>query len=199
MGSMRRALVHTAGWLAATTAAVAVSWHGVHTMLSGTAYDPPQALPISVQNSGSPLPPTAMGPTPAASASVPSESPSPEEDDKTPSTPPTPSRATSSPKQPQQGDPPVEQQVPPPPAPEPNQEYTGQVQSKAVEGGQVAFEMGPDWAKLVSATPESGWAMTVWEQPTWIRVDFVKDNITWSVFCVWNEQPPQIDTWKDVR
>jgi len=44
---MRRGLVHTAAWLFATGAAVTLSWWGVHTVVAGTAYDRPRALPIA--------------------------------------------------------------------------------------------------------------------------------------------------------
>ncbi|MFE2587032.1 hypothetical protein, partial [Streptomyces sp. NPDC059378] len=44
---MRRGLVHVLAWLLATGAAVTLSWWGVHTVMTGTAYDPPRALPIA--------------------------------------------------------------------------------------------------------------------------------------------------------
>ena len=44
---MQRGLVHALAWSLATGAAVTLSWFGVHTVMSGTAYDPPRALPIS--------------------------------------------------------------------------------------------------------------------------------------------------------
>ena len=46
MAAMRRGLVHVLAWLLATGAAVTLSWWGVHTVMAGTAYDPPRALPI---------------------------------------------------------------------------------------------------------------------------------------------------------
>ncbi|MFF3893244.1 hypothetical protein ACFYY3_08680 [Streptomyces sp. NPDC001812] len=44
---MRRGLVHVLAWLLATGAAVTLSWWGVDTVMAGTAYDPPRALPIT--------------------------------------------------------------------------------------------------------------------------------------------------------
>ncbi|MGW3203238.1 hypothetical protein [Streptomyces sp. NPDC001135] len=44
---MRRGLVHVLAWLLATGAAVTLSWWGVHTVMAGTAYDPPRALPVT--------------------------------------------------------------------------------------------------------------------------------------------------------
>ncbi|MEU5215819.1 hypothetical protein AB0G79_06420 [Streptomyces sp. NPDC020807] len=45
---MRRGLVHALAWSLATGAAVTLSWWGVHSVLSGTVYDPPRALPLPV-------------------------------------------------------------------------------------------------------------------------------------------------------
>src|SRR3954447_24142821 len=47
MAAMRRGLVHVLAWSLATGAAVTLSWWGVHTVMAGTAYDPPRALPIA--------------------------------------------------------------------------------------------------------------------------------------------------------
>ncbi|EFL41216.1 secreted protein, partial [Streptomyces griseoflavus Tu4000] len=44
---MRRGLVHVLAWLLATGAAVTLSWWGVSTVMTGTAYDPPRALPVA--------------------------------------------------------------------------------------------------------------------------------------------------------
>lgn len=44
---MQRGLVHALAWSLATGAAVTLSWWGVHTVMAGTAYDPPRAVPIS--------------------------------------------------------------------------------------------------------------------------------------------------------
>src|SRR3954466_11122152 len=47
MAAMRRGLVHVLAWSLATGAAVTLSWWGVHTVMAGTAYDPPRALPVT--------------------------------------------------------------------------------------------------------------------------------------------------------
>ncbi|POX64797.1 hypothetical protein C3492_03385 [Streptomyces sp. Ru62] len=49
---MRRGLVHVLAWLLATGAAVTLSWWGVHTVMTGTAYDPPRALPVTAADAG---------------------------------------------------------------------------------------------------------------------------------------------------
>jgi hypothetical protein len=179
MGRMRRGLVHTAAWMAATSGAVALSWFGVHTVLSGTAYDPPRALPVSAGDSARSTP--SGGPSPSTSPTASStQRPKPSKSPSESSTP----KPTKSPSK---------------PAYEPSEKNSGNVYSYAVEGGRVAFDQGPASATLVSATPKSGWEMKVWEQPTWIRVDFHKGNLTWSVFCVWNGHPPTVDTYREQR
>ena len=44
---MQRGLVHALAWSLATGAAVTLSWWGVRTVMAGTAYDPPRAVPIA--------------------------------------------------------------------------------------------------------------------------------------------------------
>ncbi|MFJ4121920.1 hypothetical protein ACIP3U_11335 [[Kitasatospora] papulosa] len=180
---MQRGFVHAIAWSLATGAAVTLSWWGVHTVMSGTVYDPPRAVPISVgagsgQASDAPVsssthraPPsasvspsaTASGPTPPA---TPSRRPSTRPPDRSPSP------ATSSP-------PPTD---------------TGEVKSYPTRGGRVVLELADHSAKLVSATPEPGWSMQVWTTPEWIRVDFSDGaDATLSVFCTWNGHPPTVE------
>ncbi|MBO1419610.1 hypothetical protein J0670_34020, partial [Streptomyces sp. FH025] len=43
---MRNGLVQLGAWAAATGAAVALSWLGVHAVLTGAAFEQPTALPL---------------------------------------------------------------------------------------------------------------------------------------------------------
>ncbi|NGO73579.1 hypothetical protein G5C65_35685, partial [Streptomyces sp. SB3404] len=58
----RARLVHVGAWVLATGAAVTLSWFGVHTVLAGTDYAPPRALPVSE------APPTVPAAEPSARA-----------------------------------------------------------------------------------------------------------------------------------
>ena len=71
--AMRRGLVHVLAWSLATGAAVTLSWWGVHTVMAGTAYDPPRALPIAAARLGRPAPgaDTPPAPSPSDAAAVP--------------------------------------------------------------------------------------------------------------------------------
>lgn len=166
-------------WTLATGAAVTLSWWGVHTVVVGTVYDRPRALPITgdhattqrarPQSSSTHRPPSPPPPSPSRSPSAtappePSRSP----DDK-PS-------ATPSAKQPEKNPPPAD----------------GDVRSYPVDGGRVVFDLGDHSAELVSATPEAGWQMQVWKQEFWIRVTFTRDGREVSVFCTWHDSAPRV-------
>ncbi|ARF72707.1 hypothetical protein B7C62_10790 [Kitasatospora albolonga] len=183
---MQRGLVHALAWSLATGAAVTLSWWGVHTVMTGTAYDPPRAVPISVgagspkrigQSTEEPVVSSTYraspSPSPSARGSTPDPSPSAARPSRTPSSaaakPLAPSRAATA---------------------------SGEVKGYRTAGGRVVFELGSSSAKLVSATPEPGWSMQVWTNDAWIRVDFNDgggvDGKTYSVFCTWNGTPPMV-------
>ncbi|MET8617051.1 hypothetical protein [Streptomyces albidoflavus] len=175
---MRRGVLHALAWTAATGAAVTLSWFGVHTVLSGTVYDPPRALPL-----------TEVAPKPqAASTHRPKPSPPPK-----PAPPPSP---TPTPEPPSPTPTPTPTPTPPSPEPPPADPDTG-VKGYTVAGGQVVLDIGPDSADFVSATPTPGWTMQVWTREesggAWIRVTFTQGDHSSSVFCSWNGYPPRVD------
>ncbi|MFF9585756.1 hypothetical protein [Streptomyces achromogenes] len=171
---MRRGLVHVLAWLLATGAAVTLSWWGVHTVLAGTAYEPPRALPVPAAGASAPETSSAP-PTPAAS---PSRPPTAE-----PARP-TPARtATATPARPRT----------PSPTPSPTATASGRVRSYDTDGGRAVFDLGPADATLVSATPGTGWSMQVWKTASWIRVEFVRGADRVSVFCTWHDGPPRVE------
>ncbi|WP_425833384.1 hypothetical protein [Streptomyces fractus] len=165
----RRRLVHGGAWLLATGAAVTLSWWGVHTVMAGTVYDPPQALPVAAtQHEPDAKPPVSSSthrPEPSASTRKPSPSPS----RTTPS--PSPSPRTTS------------------PAPRPS----GSVKSYSTAGGRAVFDLQKTSATLVSATPAAGWSVQVWKQPTWIRVEFTSGDKKVSAFCTWHDHTPTVE------
>lgn len=171
MAAMRRGLVHVLAWSLATGAATTLSWWGVHTVMAGTAYDPPRALPLAAGGA------TTQEPGPSASSTdrplVPeSRSPAPS---RTP-TAPSPSRTAA---------------TSPSPAPAPS--GSGQVKSYGTAGGRVVFDLDRTYATLVSATPGPGWSMQVWKTESWIRVEFASGADRVSVFCTWHDGPPRVE------
>ncbi|MPY58329.1 hypothetical protein [Streptomyces spongiae] len=178
---MRRGLVHVLAWLLTTGAAVTLSWWGVHSVMAGTAYDPPRALPITAE--GAPDR-DAKAPAPASTSPEPSTSgdgkrrtnrpdtPSPTSPSPTPSSPPSPSKK---------------------PDPSPSPTASGQVRSYDTEGGRVVFSLNRTYATLVSATPDSDWSMQVFKTEAWIRVEFASGADRVTVFCTWHDSAPRVD------
>ncbi|MET8327039.1 hypothetical protein [Streptomyces sp. NPDC005181] len=177
---MQRGLVHALAWSLATGAAVTLTWWGVHTVMAGTAYDPPRAVPISASARDGHSGADAL----SSSTRRPQASPTPKRSS-TPRTAPKPSAT-----------PPGQPSRTPSSSPSPARpaKRSGTVKSYPTDGGRVVFELGTDWAKLVSATPDPGWSMQVWTTTTWIRVEFTTDDgSTVSVFCTWNDHPPVVE------
>ncbi|MDI3404358.1 hypothetical protein [Streptomyces cavernicola] len=174
----QRGLVHGLAWTLATGAAVTLSWWGVHTVMSGTAYDRPRALPLTGAAQASP---ESAAPQ-ASSTHRPRETPKLEGSGEQSEKPTEPTGPTGTP-------PAKDSPSGSAPAPEPQ----GNVKSYTVSGGRVAFEMRPSSAELVSATPEAGWQMQVWKQPEWIRVTFTQGDREVSVFCTWHDHKPLVE------
>ncbi|MFD9000515.1 hypothetical protein ACFV0T_05940 [Streptomyces sp. NPDC059582] len=169
---MRRALVHVLAWSLATGAAVTLSWWGVHTVMTGTAYDPPRALPITAADAttqeSKPLASSTRRPTPSKTRSAESKTPTP-----------TPSKSAPT--------------ASPSASPTPSATATGRVKSYDTDGGRAVFDIGETSATLVSATPGSGWSMQVWTTESWIRVEFSSGADRVSVFCTWHDGPPRVE------
>ncbi|WP_411110196.1 hypothetical protein [Streptomyces sp. c-19] len=195
MARMRRGLVHALAWSLATGAAVTLSWWGVHTVLSGTVYDPPRALPLPaggtadrVSAGSDPLTSSTRRPGTTEPSAPLTTKPVPSDAATTPAAPTaTPSRAAR---------PTTEA----PPATTPaaggtasDDSNDSNVKTYTVDGGRVTFDLGETSAELVSATPAAGWQMQVWKQPSWIRVTFTADGRELSVFCVWHDTAPRVE------
>ncbi|MEU1512323.1 hypothetical protein ABZ490_09195 [Streptomyces sp. NPDC005811] len=174
---MRSGLLHVLAWTLATGAAVTLSWWGVHTVMAGTAYDPPRALPLTVSevtsSAGASDPPPSPGTGPAVSP-TPSPSSSPSASPAARSASAAPSRAATTPAA-------------------PRTTPAGTVKSYDTDGGRVVLDLTATYATLVSATPAAGWSVQVWKTESWIRVDFASGADRVSVFCTWHDGPPRVD------
>ncbi|MET7637756.1 hypothetical protein [Streptomyces sp. NPDC005438] len=179
---MRRRLVHLGAWLSATSCAVTVSWFGVHRVLSETVYDFPRTLPVIDEES---TPPPSPKPQ-ASSTHRPKPPPPPTVSRSSPPARPSSTRPSSTP--PKTSSPPPSQSTTPTKQPE-----RGTIRSVATTGGRAVFEVRDNEADLVSATPNAGYDVTVWESPNGIQVSFSDASNTSSVHCTWgNGAPPQI-------
>lgn len=179
---MHRGLVHAIAWSLATGAAVTLSWWGVHTVMAGTAYDPPRALPlVSGDRAADPLSSSTHRPEPTSSSRPPKSG--------APSTSKRPD-PTKSPEHPRSPSPDHSAEPPKKPAhPSPS----GSVKGYNTDGGRVVFDLGDTYATLVSSSPSAGWSMQVWKASTWIRVEFTSGADRVSVFCTWHDHAPRVD------
>ncbi|KJS56451.1 hypothetical protein VM98_07195 [Streptomyces rubellomurinus subsp. indigoferus] len=177
---MRNGLVQLGAWAAATGAAVALSWLGVHAVLAGAAFEQPTALPL-------PSPKATVVPRAATATpdrARPADQP---EASSSAAAPSAPASRTPAPSAPPTAPPPTRR-------PTPTATATPTVKSYPIPGGRVALDLRPDRASLVSATPDPGWQMQVWNGEGWLRVDFTKDDKANSVFVAWNGHAPTVET-----
>ncbi|MCX4748755.1 hypothetical protein OG455_25110 [Kitasatospora sp. NBC_01287] len=195
---MRSGLVQTGAWAAATTAGVVLSWLGVSSVLSDSAFEPPRALPLPASSATLPLavpsspPDPSAGPDPAArpSEAAPTRPTAPTAPTRT--TPAAPATQATHPATPVTAS--TAPAAPPPSATPDGQASTGTVHSYLVPGGRVALDLQPDIAELVSATPDPGWLMQSWTGDGWMRFDFSQGSSTNSVFVTWNGHAPAVQT-----
>ncbi|MFG6196746.1 hypothetical protein [Nonomuraea sp. JJY05] len=162
---MRRALRYAAIWCGATAVAVSVSWFGVRGVLRDEFVDDVGVEPFVAQTiAADEAPLTVTSPSPRPSP-TPSLSRAPRKPEKSPEESPVRSPAPRTP-----------------------------LKVVKVKGGEVAFTLGPEGCRLVSATPVSGYTAKVARATGWIRVDLVKGEHGTGVFCISHEQ--RTDTWE---
>jgi hypothetical protein len=172
---MRRALRYAAIWCGATAVAVSVSWFGVRGVLRDEFVDDVDVEPFAAQTIAAdeaPLTLTSPIPSPTPTA-TPGPSRTPRKPVKSPVQSPVKSPTKS----------PVKSPAPRKP-----------LKVVKVKGGEVAFTLGPEGCRLVSATPVSGYTAKVARATGWIRVDLVKGEHGTGVFCISHEQ--RTDTWE---
>ncbi|MFI6627233.1 hypothetical protein ACIBI7_00110 [Nonomuraea fuscirosea] len=193
---MRRAMRYAAIWCGATAVAVSVSWFGVRGVLRNEFADEVNVEPFLAQtlaadkDDSSPAPVrTTKKPTPTKSPRTDSAPPPTETRAPTPAATPSVKRSTTPPK-------PVRTSAPSPTptAPSPTPAAGEDLRVVKVKGGEVAFTLGPEGCRLVSATPVSGYTAKVARAEGWIRVDLAKGEHGTGVFCISHEQ--RTDTWE---
>ncbi|WP_033219893.1 hypothetical protein [Kitasatospora phosalacinea] len=177
---MRSGLVQLGAWTAATGAAVALSWLGVHAVLVDTVFEQPTAIQLPSVASSAP----AGTPGPPASPSAPPASPSGSPPAAAPSPSPDPARTTGATAT-SRSTPTARKSSSPP----------STVHSYPVLGGRVALDQRPTEAKLVSAVPDPGWSMQVWHGDQWMQVSFSKDDRASMVMVSWNGHEPDVQTF----
>ncbi|MFI9462774.1 hypothetical protein [Streptomyces xiamenensis] len=194
---MQRLLVRAGVWAVATGLAVTFSWFGVYSVLRGTVYDPPRAVPVRDSSvwtepaaSSTHRPPQEPAGAAGAEGAPPDGSRPDPEPEPTPDRAPGPgAESGSDPGQGGEGEPPPEadpEPADPPPA-------GGRVETVTLDGGRVVYELTPDRCELVSATPEAGWEMQVWTTESYLRVTFAGHGRELSAFCTWHGYEPVVE------
>ncbi|WP_405912326.1 hypothetical protein OG760_11695 [Streptomyces sp. NBC_00963] len=188
---MIRRLTQALAWSLATGAATTLTWWGVHSVMAGTAYDLPRALPVAgspeLLSSATQRPEEPDPGSPGTGQSPGSPSPAHASGSASPPSSPSPSASASAPaSRPSSGS--SESSVS-----SGSSGSSGDVRSYTSSGGRVVFDLGATSAELVSAAPADGWQMRVWKQPEWIRVTFTKGQRSVSVFCTWNGHKPTVE------
>lgn len=192
---MRRLLKHGIAWTLSTAAAGTVSWWGVHTVMTATAYTPPPALPVA-QTPVKADPESTRGPDPRerrTTSPAPTRSAPAGDGGAGRKTPADPSTSPAPSAEPTGDDSGTDALTSPSPTGEPGGNATTNAKGWTVDGGRVTFDMQEDHAELISATPHPGWRMQVWKHPQWIRVSFTDDDREIAVFCSWYQHPPLVE------
>jgi hypothetical protein len=182
---MTRALTGLAAWLAGTALAVGLAWFGANMVVRDAGMSPGVQVidvPPATRAADPPTPPTA--PTapalPTGSASRASGRPAPTEPGRSaaaggPSPSPSPSATPSA-----------------TPSPSPSASAAGAVRSYTLDGGRVALLVTGNSASLVTATPDSGFAVQTWSGTDWLRVDFSSGGQVSSLIASWYQHTPTV-------
>ncbi|GGO14604.1 hypothetical protein GCM10010116_29460 [Microbispora rosea subsp. aerata] len=205
-------------WCGATALAVGVSWLGVRDVLRSAILDEAPLAPVvavDAPQSASPAAPT-PGVVPGGEPSrMPSEDPAgepSEEPDEEPSekpssgaTPgrPSPSRTAAAPARTSPAPRTIRttrSAAPPQPSPasKPRKTSSGEsLHTFTLTGGRATIAVTAKDCHVVTATPNDGYEVKVWETDQWLRVAFLQDAHESSAFCVWNVLPPRLDTYEN--
>jgi hypothetical protein len=178
IADMTRALTGLAAWLAGTALAVGLAWFGANMVVRDAGMSPGVQVidvPPSTPAADPPTAPTAPA-LPTGSASRASGRPAPTEPGRSaaagsPSPSPSPSAR---------------------PSLSPSASAAGSVHSYTLDGGRVALLVTGDSAALVTATPDSGFAVQTWSGTDWLRVDFSSGGQVSSLIASWYQHAPTV-------
>ena len=193
---MVRIMAAFAAWAAGTAVAVSVTWFGASVVVRNAGVGPGMpvvnaaVLPVPTATApaapaGPPGPPpvtvrptAAATTTPVASgrATVPA---SPAARTQSPSLSASPSRSPSP-------------SLSPSPSPSASQTLAGGVTAYTLAGGRVTLEVTPTSVQLVTAVPDTGYAVQTWSGTDWLRVDFSSGPQVSSLIASWYEHTPTI-------
>ncbi|MBE3014552.1 hypothetical protein IL992_36060 [Microbispora sp. NEAU-D428] len=210
---MRRAAGYLIAWCGATALAVGVSWLGVRDVLRSAILDEAPLAPVVAvaaplsASPGAPVPTPQGTPDDGASGGTseePSEGPAEE-----PTGQPSPSRAAVTPVRTARAartSPAPRPSRPTQPARSAESSSTARQRKAAdgeslhtftLKGGRATIAVTSEDCRVVTATPNDGYEVKVWEADQWLRVAFLRDVHESSAFCTWNALPPRLDTYEN--
>ncbi|WP_182909282.1 hypothetical protein [Microbispora sp. H13382] len=208
---MRRATGYLIAWCGATALAVGVSWLGVRDVLRSAILDEAPLAPVvavAAPLSASPLSASPGTPAPSPQDTPeggPSGEPSGEPSGRpSPSRPPatvTPTRTRTSPApRPARSTQPAGPagSAEPSPTARPRRTSGGEsLHTFTLKGGRATIAVTSRDCRVVTATPNDGYEVKVWEADQWLRIAFLRDIHESSAFCTWNALPPRLDTYEN--
>ncbi|MFF4127457.1 hypothetical protein ACFYYP_28345 [Microbispora rosea] len=213
---MRRTAGYLIAWCGATALAVGVSWLGVRDVLRSAILDEAPLAPVVAVAAPLSASPDASAPAPrstpdgGASGGT-SAGPSGEPSGPRPSggaTPgrPSPSRPTATPvrttrtspaPRPARATRPARSTESSPAARQPKATGGERLHTFTLKGGRATIAVTSADCRVVTATPNDGYEVKVWEADQWLRVAFLQDTRESSAFCTWNALPPRLDTYEN--
>ncbi|GIH61084.1 hypothetical protein Msi02_19010 [Microbispora siamensis] len=196
-------------WCGATALAVGVSWLGVRDVLRSAILDeaplaPVVAVAASLSASpGAPVPTPRGTPDGGASGGTSEEPadeaagrPSPSRPTATPARTARAARTTPAPR-PARATPPARPAESSPAARQRKAAGGESLHTFTLKGGRATIAVTSEDCRVVTATPNDGYEVKVWEADQWLRVAFLRDVHESSAFCTWNALPPRLDTYEN--
>lgn len=87
--------------------------------------------------------------------------------------------------------------APPPPSARPRRDQAEEtLHTFTLKGGRATIAVTSRDCRVVTATPNDGYQVKVWEEEQWLRVAFLREVHESSAFCAWNALPPRLDTYE---
>ncbi|MFI7626624.1 hypothetical protein [Microbispora rosea] len=209
---MRRTASYLIAWCGATALAVGVSWLGVRDVLRSAILDEAPLAPVVAVAAPLSASPDASAPAPrstpdgGASGGTSEEPSGPRPSGGATPGRPSPSRPAATPvrtartspaPRPARATRPARSTESSPAARQPKAAGGERLHTFTLKGGRATIAVTSADCRVVTATPNDGYEVKVWEADQWLRVAFLKDTRESSAFCTWNALPPRLDTYEN--
>ncbi len=203
---MRRAAGYLIAWCGATALAVGVSWLGVRDVLRSAILDEAPLAPVVAVAAPLPASPGVPAPTPqgtpdggasGGTSEAPSEEPPAHRSPSPPTATPVRTARTSPAPRPARATRPARSAEPSPTARQRKAADGESLHTFTLKGGRATIAVTSADCRVVTATPNDGYEVKVWEADQWLRVAFLRDTHESSAFCTWNALPPRLDTYEN--